>query len=185
MPRTRQPRGISERIETSAGNKYTLQVLKSGQRVYRKNGKFTSARAFHAAKGSKRAKRTPGFIARTPGQEDFRPRSIDLVRKDGTAGVEAYRVLPYLKAGDPLTKKERDILYEEFRMQRTFIGVRDKLTDFGAIEMSHEEIQARFQAFMDAMKEARTAFERNQIRIEFFGPGTNLEKVLDDLDEAA
>lgn len=181
-------RGVSESVKTQAGNRFSKQVLKSGQTVYRKNGRFTSARAFRGAIGARQSVRVPGYVSRTPTPTDFRPRRIDFVKRDGTAGADAARILPYLRPGDPITKAEADILFQEFRMERSFLGFWDRLGDGRGNFPSRAEASEQFLRFMRALEAAHNAMERNEVRIAFLGAGTNLETIPSeffDQEEAA
>lgn len=158
----RGSRGTTEVVTTRAGNVYSKQTLKSGQVVYRKNGRFASKRAFAGARGSKESTEIFGAAFRAPTPRGERTEDTAWIRADGTAGDLAPQILPYLKPGDDLTNREIRVLKNERRLDHSFQGFWRRNP-----QLSREEAALQFSRFFKELRAARSAFDRDRIREEF------------------
>lgn len=161
----------SARVETfvtTAGNRFTKYVARNGRVQYRKGGRFTSSRAFHAAQphGVATTKETAKTLGITRTSRIPRMEDVARTTKDGTwvAGKDAKRFIPWLKSGDKLTPAQ---LTELRSMQRGRLYFVQFLLQRSNRELSREEALEKYFKFLKAIQKAKTAEERREVLAAF------------------
>lgn len=183
-----------ELVQTTAGNTFTSYVTKTGRIQYRKNGRFTSARAFNSAK-SQTLKVAPARVesvatlrVRTgSGQRDPGERGAlygTVARNDGLgkidyfAGPQIGRYYPGIQPGEKLTSEQTKFLIDTRRAERNFFAFASSEQN---LDKPRDQLLAEYQAFLTKMEEVDKLraqgfltledwqFEREQLLAEYWG----------------
>lgn len=155
--------GIVERVDTGR-NLFTRQRLKTGQVVYRKNGKFTSARSYRSARASSFADVESTQLGRAV--EFGRTPDTQWIRQGNRAGPLASDLLGEVREGQFLSEEQVRLLKQEMRFVHGFEAFRLERDD-----LTRDEAEDEFRRMIDKIKKMRSAAEREAVRIEFGLPG--------------
>lgn len=156
-------RGITERVQTGR-HLWTRQRLASGRTIYRKDGKFTSAKAYRAARSYRAADIESTVLSRAADFGTITPNTqwIRGTPEGNRAGPLASQLLAEVETGQFLSDEQLRMLMREIRYVHGFEAFWRQQP-----ELSRAEAEDKFSRMIDKLRSLKTAAEREAARIEF------------------